>query len=78
MHTTRSSVSTTSERMALVLEHIPEDPNPPLLTHTHNMLAKIGITADEGDVVCSTFRLPHRLHPSYIAVSLSFYLPLVV
>ena len=57
MQTTSSSVSTTSERMPLLLEHIAEDPYAPLLTHTQNMLAEIGITADEGNVVCSTFRL---------------------
>ena len=55
MQNTSSSVSTTSERMALLLEHIAEDPDAPLLTHTENMLAEIGITADEGNVVCSTF-----------------------
>ena len=38
MQTTNSSVSTTSERMALLLEHIAEDPDAPLLTHTQNML----------------------------------------
>ena len=74
--TTSSSVSTTSERMGLLLEHIAEDPDAPLLTHTENMLAEIGITADEGNVVCSTFRLyPFSL---YITVSLCFYLSLAV
>ena len=43
MQTTSSSVSTTSERMALLLEHIAEDPDAPLLTHTQNMLAQIGM-----------------------------------
>ena len=57
MQTASSSVSTTSERLALLLEHIAEDPDAPLLSHTQNMLAEIGITADEGSVVCSTFRL---------------------
>ena len=70
MQTTSSSVSTTSERMALLLEHIAEDPDAPLLTHTQNMLAEIRITADEGNVVCSMFRL-YSLH---ITVSLYFYL----
>ena len=55
MQTTSSRVSTTSERIALLREHIAEDLNAPLLTHTQNMLAEIGITADEGNVVCSTF-----------------------
>ena len=68
MQTTSSSVSTTGERMALLLEHIAEDPDAPLLTHTHNMLAEIGIKADEGNVVCSTFRL-YTLH---ITISLYF------
>ena len=76
VHTTSSSVSTSSERMALLLEHIAEDPDAPLLTHTQNMLAEIGITADEGNLVCSTFRLyPFSL---YIPVSLSFYMSLAV
>ena len=70
VQTTSSSVSTTSERMALLPEHIAEDPDAPLLTHTQNMLAEIGITADEGNVVCSTF----RLCPLHIIVSL-FFLP---
>ena len=74
MQTTSGSVSTTSERMALLLEHIAEESDAPLLTHTQNMLAEIGITADEGNVVCSTF----RLLPLYIAVSLSFYLFLAI
>ena len=74
VQTTSSSVSTTSERMALLLEHIAEDPDAPLLTHTQNMPAEIGITADEGNVVCSTF----RLYPLYLAVGLYFYLSLVV
>ena len=33
VQTTSSSVSITSERMALLLEHIAEDPDAPLLTH---------------------------------------------
>ena len=74
MQTTSSSVSTTSERMALLLEHIAEDPDAPLLTHTQNMLAEIGKTTDEGNVVCSMF----RLYPFYITVSLYFYLSLAV
>ena len=57
VETTSSGVSTTSERMALLLEHNAEDPDAPLLTHTQNMLAETGITADEGNLVCSTFRL---------------------
>ena len=60
--------------MALLLEHIAEDPDAPLLTHTQNMLAEIGITADEGNVVCSTF----RLYPLYPTVGLFFYLSLAV
>ena len=55
VRTTSSSVSTTSERMALLLEPIAEDSDAPLLTHTQNMLAEIGITVDEGNVMCSTF-----------------------
>ena len=39
VQTTSSSVSTTTQRMALLLEHIAEDPDAPLLTHTENMLA---------------------------------------
>ena len=76
VQTTSSSVSTTSERMALLLEHIAEIQMPPLLGHTQNMLAKVGITADDGNVVRSRF----RLYPfsSYITVSLSFYLSLAV
>ena len=74
MQTIGSSVSTTSERMALLLEHIAEDPHAPLLTHTQNMLAEAGITADEGNVVCSTF----RLYPLYFTVGLYFYLSLAV
>ena len=76
VHTTSSSVSTTSERMALLLEHLGEDPDAPLLTHTQNTLAEIGITAHEGNVVCSTFRMYSFL--LYITVSLSFYLSLAV
>ena len=57
MRTTSISVSTTSERMAVLLKHITEGPDAPVLTHTQNMLAEIGIAADEGNVVCSTFRL---------------------
>ena len=76
MQTATSSVTTTSERMALLLEHIAEDLDAALLTHTQNMLAEIGITADEGYVVGSTFRrYPFSL---YITVSVSFCLPLVV
>ena len=74
MQTTSSRVSTTCERMALLLEHIAEDPDAPLLTHTQNMLAEIGNTADEGNVVCSTF----RLYPLYLTVGLYFYLSLAV
>ena len=74
MQTTSSSVSTTSERMALVLEHIVEDLDAPLLTHTQNMLAEIGITAGEGNVVCSTF----RMYPLYITVGLCFDVSLAV
>ena len=74
VQTTSSSVSTTSERMALLLEHIAEDLDAALLTHTQNMLAKIGITADEGNVVCSTL----QLYPLYITVGLYFYLSLAV
>ena len=74
VQTTSSSVSTTSERMALLLEHIAEDQDARLLTHTQTMLAEIGITADEGNVVCSTF----RLYPLHITVSLFFYLSLAV
>ena len=74
MQTTSSSVSTTRERMALLLEHIAEDPDAPLLTHTQHMLAEIGITADEGNVVCSTF----RLYPLYLTVGLYFSLSLAV
>ena len=74
VQTTSSSVSTTNERMTLLLEHIAEVPDATLLTHTQNMLAKIGIIADEGNVVCSTF----RLHPLSITVSLYFYLSLAV
>ena len=74
MQTTSSSVSIASERMALLLEHIAEDPDAPLLTRTQNMLAEIGITADEGNVLCSTF----RLYPKYITVSLYFYVSLAV
>ena len=66
MQTTSSSVSTTSERLSLLLEHIAQDPDAPVLTHTHKMFAKIGIIADEGNVVCSTF----RLYPLHIIVSL--------
>ena len=76
VQTTSSNVSTASERMALLLEHIAEDSDAPLPTHTQNMFAEIGINADEGNVVCSTFRLyPFSL---YIIVSLSFYLSLAV
>ena len=74
MQTTSSSVSTTSKRMALLQEHIAEDPDAPLLTHTPNMLAEIGITADEGNEVCSTF----RLYPLYLTVGLYFYVSLAV
>ena len=74
VHTTSSSVSTTSERMALLLEHIGEDPDAPLLTHAQNMLAEIGFTADEGNVACSTF----RLYPLYLFAGLYFYLSLAV
>ena len=74
VQTTSSSVLTTSERMALLLEHIAEDPDAPLLTHTQIMLAEIGITADEGNVVCSTF----RLYPLYLTFSLYFYVSLAV
>ena len=74
MQTTSSSVSITSERMALLLEHIAEDPDAPLLTHTQNMLVEIGITDDEGNVVCSTF----PLYPLHITVSLYFYLSLAI
>ena len=74
MQTTSSSVSTTSEWMALLLEHIAEDPDALLLTHTQNLWAKIGITADEGNVVCSTF----RLYSLYLNVGLYFYLCLAV
>ena len=70
VQTTSSSVSTTSKRMALLLE----DLDAPLLTHTQNMLAKIGIIADEGNVVCSTF----RLYPLHITVSMFFYPSLAV
>ena len=72
--TTSSSVPTTSERMALLLEHNAEDPDAPLLTHTQNMLAEIGITPDEGNVVCSTF----RLYPLYLTVCPYSYLSLAV
>ena len=76
MQTTSSSVSTSSDRMALLLEHIAEDSDAPLLNHTQKMLAEIGITADESNVVCSTFQLyPFSL---YITVSMSFYLSLAV
>ena len=74
MQTTSNSVSTTSERMALLLEHIAEDPDAPLLTHTQNMLAEIGITADERNVVFSTF----RLYPLYLTVGVYLYLSLAV
>ena len=74
VQTTSSSVSTTSERMAHLPQHIAEDPDAPLLTHAQNMLAEIGITVDEGNVVCSTF----RLYPLHITVSLFFYLSLAV
>ena len=74
VHITSSSVATTIERMALLLEHIVEDPDAPLLTHTQNMLAEIGIRADEGNVVCSTF----RLYALYLTVGLYFYLSLAV
>ena len=74
VQTTSSRVSTTSERMALLLEHIAEDPDAPVLTHTPNILGDIGITADEGNVVFSTF----RLYPLHMTVSLFFYLSLVV
>ena len=47
---------------------------PPLLTHTQNMLAEIGITTDEGNVVCSMF----RRYPVYLTVGLFFYLSLAV
>ena len=74
MQTASSSVSTTSERMALLLEFIAKDPYSPLLTHTENMLAEIGIIANEGNVVCSTF----RLYLVYLTVGLYFYLSLAV
>ena len=74
LQTTSSLVSTASQRMALLLEHIAEDGDAPLLTHTQNMLAEIGITGDEGNVVCSTF----RLYPLYLTVGLYFYLSLAV
>ena len=74
MQTTSSSVSRGNERMALLLEHIAEDSDAPLLTHTQNMLAEIGITANEGNVVCSTF----RRYPLYPTVGLYFYLSLDV
>ena len=54
VQTTSSSVSTTSERMRLLLEHIAEDLGVPLLTHVQNMLAEVGMTAEEGSVVCGT------------------------
>ena len=34
VQTTSKSVSTTTERMALLIEHIAKDPDTPLLTHT--------------------------------------------
>ena len=74
VQTTSSSVSTASERTALLPEHIAEDPDAPLLTHPQNMLAEIGIAADEGNVVCSTF----RRYPLHSTVSLFFYLSLAV
>ena len=74
MQTTSSSVSTTSEQTALLLEHIAEDPEDPLLTHTQNMLPEIGITIDEGNVLRSTF----QLYPLYLIVGLYFYLSLGV
>ena len=76
MKTTSSGVSTTSERMALLLEHIAEDPDARLLSHTQNMLAEIGIAVDEGNVVCSTFQL--YLFLLYITVTMSFYMSLAV
>ena len=76
MQTTSSSVLTSSDRMALLLEHIAEDSDAPLLTHTQKMLAEIDITADESNVVCSKFQLyPFSL---YITVSMYFYLSLAV
>ena len=39
---------TTSERMQLLLEHIAEDLGVPLMTHVDNMLAEMGMTAEEG------------------------------
>ena len=41
VQTTSSSVSTTGGRMALLLEHIAEDLDAPLLTHTQNMLKPV-------------------------------------
>ena len=64
VQTRGSSVSTASERIALLLEHIAGVPDAPLRTHTQNMLAEIGITTDEGNVVCSMF----RLYPLYLTV----------
>ena len=53
VQTTRSSVSTTSKRMQLLLEYIADDPPGPLLTNVQNMLADVGMTAKEGSMVCS-------------------------
>ena len=52
--TTSSSMSTTSKHMQLLLEHIAKDPGVPLLNDVQNMLAEVGMTAEEGSMVCGT------------------------
>ena len=54
VQTTSSCVSTTSECMLLLLEHIAGDRGGPLLTQVQNMLAEVGMTAEEGGMVCGT------------------------
>ena len=45
---------TTSECMQFLSEHVGEDARGPPLTHVQNMLAEVGITCEEGCVVCGT------------------------
>ena len=54
VQTTSSCLSTTIERMRLLLEHIAEDLGGALLTHVQNMLAEVERTAEEGSMVYGT------------------------
>ena len=40
--------------MQFLLEHFREDTGGPLLTRVQNMFAQVGMTAEEGPVVCAT------------------------